>query len=430
MKLVKWLSLLMVAMVAMFAAGCGGDSKPAGGNDGKIHVTFWHVYSENFGAPVIKEMVEEFNKSQDKIVVKEVYNPDMYPGLMKNLQAEAAAGKAPSIAMIGYNYSKYFAQNFKYVSPTDLQAQDSKDKEYLQKNFLPNVLSLAEVDGKLIGLPYSISAPILYYNPEIFQAAGLDPNTPPKTWADVQEFAKIIKEKTGNYGFYMQEYADNWAIQGVLESNGARILSEDGKQATFASPESKEAYEALYNMIKDGSALHISADEGIAAFSSGKVGILAGSSAKIGTITKAASFEVRGAEYPGFEGKERRLPAGGNFLAVTAQNKDEQMAAWEFIKFIMQPKWLAKWTMNTGYLPPRQEAMDDEALKEQLAKSEPLKVAFTEMPSLAPWVAFPGDVGVRAEKLFADVRDKIFDGKEDIQTALQSAQDELNALLK
>ena len=53
-------------------------------------------------------MVDDFNKSQDKILVKDIYNPDMYPGLMKNLQADVASGKSPSITMIGYNYLDYF----------------------------------------------------------------------------------------------------------------------------------------------------------------------------------------------------------------------------------------------------------------------------------------------------------------------------------
>ena len=89
---------LAAAMTATALTGCGGkESAPAGSEaqteaaSEPVEITFWHVYSENFGAPVIKEMVEEFNKTHPDIVVKEVYNPDMYPGLMQNLQAEVAA---------------------------------------------------------------------------------------------------------------------------------------------------------------------------------------------------------------------------------------------------------------------------------------------------------------------------------------------------
>ena len=95
-------------------------------------------------------------------------------------------------------------------------------------------MSLAQVDGKQIGMPFCISAPIICYNPELFEKAGLDPAKGPETWDDIREYAKQITDKTGEYGFYMQEYADNWAVQGLLESNGANML-QDGK-AAFATP--------------------------------------------------------------------------------------------------------------------------------------------------------------------------------------------------
>lgn len=183
-------------------------------------------------------------------------------------------------------------------------------------------------------------------------------------------------------------------------------------------------------VIEDKSALHMAADEGIASFSSGKVGILAGSSAKIGTISSSVNFELRGATYPVFEGKERRLPVGGNFIAITAQDPEVQKASWEFLKFIMKKENLAKWTVETGYMPPRPEAREDKALKAQVEASEPLRAAFEEMDTLVSWAAFPGDVGVRAEKMFADARDRILGGKAAVTDALQQAQDELNKLLK
>ncbi len=429
---------LAAAMTASALTGCGSkESAPAGGETQAeaagepVEVTFWHVYSENFGAPVIKEMVEEFNKTHPDIVVKEVYNPDMYPGLMQNLQAEVAAGNPPSLCMIGYNYIKYFAANFNYVSPQDVIDQYfPDDKDYLKNTFLDNVMSLAQVDGKQIGMPFCISAPIICYNPELFEKAGLDPAKGPETWDDIREYAKQITDTTGEYGFYMQEYADNWAVQGLLESNGANML-QDGK-AAFATPEGIEAYQILADMVlTDKSGLHITADEGIQAFCNGKVGIACVSSAKIGTITQAAQFDVKGAQFPGFEGKEKRLPTGGNFIPITAQNPEEQKAAMEFLKFIMQPEWLSKWTLNTGYLPPRQDVAEDpNGLQAHIKDDELLGVAFAEMQFLQPWAAYPGDMGTQAEQMFADTRDKILDGTETPEVALKSAQDTLNKMLE
>lgn len=432
LKKLKWLCLAVASAAAIALAGCGGGDTAkteAVKEDGKTVVTFWHVYTKNFGAPVIRQMVDDFNSSQDKILVKDVYNPDMYPGLMKNLQADVAAGKAPSIAMIGYNYLDYFSENFQYASPIDLAKRDAAEPDYLEKTFLPNVLSLAETGGKQVGLPFSISAPLLYYNPDLFTAAGLDPAAPPATWTQVRDYARTIHDVTGEYGFYMQEYQDNWATQGLLTSNGAVILDENGK-AAFASPESAEAFQLYQDMVvADKSALHIAADEGIASFSSGRVGMLLGTSAKIGTITQASGFAVMATPFPAFGDKKVEIPAGGNFLAVTAQSEEEQQAAWEFIKFLMQTKYLAEWTINTGYLPPRQEVVNEPAVQKAIEETPALKVAFDELPSLTPWASFPGDVGVRAEKMFADMRDKILSGADPAET-LQATQDDLNKLLQ
>lgn len=418
--------MLLLVSVLVLSSCSGSDAKP---EKKMVEVSFWHVFSENFGAPVIKEMVAAFNDSQSEINVTEVYNPDMYPGLMQNLQAEVAAGEAPSIAMIGYNYINYFADNFEFVDPETLvENQVPEDKRYLEETFLPNILSLGQVDGKQIGLPYAISTPILYYNADLFKQAGLEPKAP-VTWQEVRELAQIIQQKTGNFGFYMQEYADNWAIQGLLESNGARILT-DGK-ASFASKEAIQAYELLADMVQNKSALHMGADEGIQAFSNGKVGMLLGTSAKIGTIQRAVEFELKGGTFPVFAGKERRIPAGGNFLPIMAKEPEEQKAAWQFIKFMMEPEWLAKWSENTGYLPPREEvATDPEGLKGYIEENELFGIAFKEMAEIHSWVAFPADVGAQAEQLFANTRDQILDGTVSVEKALKQAEDEINGWLK
>ena len=132
---------------------------------------------------------------------------------------------------MGWSYLNYAAENLKYQDINE-SFESAKDPNFLKDNFLPNVLALAQTDdGKQIGVPYSISVPVLYYNPEIFKAAGLDPANPPKTWDEVKAAAKQIKDNTGNMGFFMQEYADNWTQQAIIESNGGSMLKkENGNQ--------------------------------------------------------------------------------------------------------------------------------------------------------------------------------------------------------
>lgn len=77
----------------------------------------------------------------------------------------------------------------------------------------------------------------MFVNEDLFTKAGLNPKTDiPKTWEDIYKVAKIINEKTGAYGFYLQQATDNWAQQGMLESAGGKLLTYvDGVlTATFA----------------------------------------------------------------------------------------------------------------------------------------------------------------------------------------------------
>lgn len=125
--------------------------------------------------------------------------------------------------------------------------------------------------NKQVGLPFSISAPIIYYNPDLFTAAGLDPKNPPKTWEEVRAASKAIHDKTGEYGFYMQEYQDNWATQGLLTSNGAKIL-DDKNKAVFASKESADAYQLYADMV--WYLLISSLIVGFAVYSAGMIGFV------------------------------------------------------------------------------------------------------------------------------------------------------------
>ena len=384
-------------------------------------ITFWHVFSETFGGPQIAEMVSAFNASQSEVEVVAVFNPDMYPGLMRNLQVEAAAGSYPSLTVTGYSFLDFFAGNFEFQDIRKL------DAAWLDEVFLPNIQSLASLGGVQVGIPKAISAPILLYNADLFKAAEID--EPPATWQEVRETALKISNTTGKIGFYMQEYADNWAVQGLLESNGVSMLTDGA--ATFATPEAAEAYKILADMVLvDKSALHISANEGIDAFMAGEVGMLLVTSGRLSAITASASFNLAATPFPSFPGHDVRIPAGGFFISVTAQNEAEQQAAMKFLKFIMQPEIHAKWSATMGYLPTR-SGLDAEldAFLGEGTLADLWRVTNSQMPNVQKWVSYPGDVGTFAEQLLADTRDRILGGTEDPLTALQNAQDQLNERL-
>lgn len=401
---------------------------------GKTVIEYWHCNAETQGGLVVDELVKQFNESNDHIQVVAKYNPDMYKGLMQNLQAEAAAGNSPALVQIGWAFLDYFSNNFSYVSPQEaIDKFDKEDAGFLQDKFLPNVLELAvNSEGSQVGIPYSLSNPVLYINKDILREAGL-PEDGPTTWQEVSEFAKTVKEKTGKYGFYMQEPADFWAQQGLIESSGAKMLTtnaEGKKEAAFATEDGIEAMQLIADMVKDQTALHISWEEGCQSFIDGNCAMLYTTIARRASVQKGAQFDAATVKSPLWNDKERMVPAGGCFLAITAQGDDQVKAAWEFEKFLYSVESMAAWTEGTGYVPPRKDVAGAEnGLKTFLAENKMMNAAIEQMDGVVPWTAFPGDAGLQAEQMLLDMRDQILGGQVTAEQGMKATQDAINQLL-
>ncbi len=430
MKLWSKIGLLFSAILILVACGNSEESSSSK-KDGKTKIEYWHVNAETQGGQTVAELVEEFNAQSDTVEVVAKYNPDLYKGLMQNLQAEVAAGSTPAIVQIGWAFLDYFSNNFSYVTPQEvINAHFEEDKTFLEDNFLSNIMDLAKNrEGSQVGIPYSLSTPVLYINRDLLNEAGL-PTTGPTTWEQLEEYAKVILDKTGKYGFYMQEPADNWATQALLESNGAKIMT-DGK-ASFASEKGIKAYSLLRDMVvEDKTALHIGWDQGIQSFIDGNVAMLYTTIAQRSNIQNNAQFDVAAIKSPTWEGKEVKLPAGGAMLTITAQEEQQQKAAWEFMRFLYSVESVAKWTKGTGYVPAREGVADAEnGLKPFLAENEMMKAAIDQMSGVVPWTSFPGDAGLQAEQLLLDVRDQILSGSVSVEEGLTSTENAINELLK
>lgn len=421
----KAISLAMVAMtsLSMIPGGVTASAQE------KVQINYWHVNADTQGGKTVDELVKKFNESQDEIEVVATFNPDMYKGLMQNMQAAVAGGNTPDVVQIGWAFVDYFSENFEYNTPQSIIDQfDAENKNYLEDNFLENVLDLAvNKDGELVGLPYSISNPVLYINKDLLKEAGLDENGP-KTWEEVREFAKTVKEQTGKYGFYLQQPADNWATQALLESNGANFI-EDGK-AAFASPEGIEAYKLWADMVnEDQTAVNLPWDQGVQSFIQGEVAMLFTTIAQRTNVQSNAQFDVATITAPSWGDKDIRIPAGGAMLVLTSQDEAKKEATWKFMKFLYENENVLAWTEGTGYVPSTATVKDSDEMKKFLEENPMMEAAMVQMDKVNKWASFPGQAGLEAEQMLLDMRDAILTGKKTVEEALPETQDAINNLL-
>jgi ABC-type glycerol-3-phosphate transport system substrate-binding protein len=393
----------------------------------RIVIEYWHRNSASAGGPTIDAYAKAFNESQTKYTIKPVFMADAYKGIMQKLMAEAATGKAPGVVQVGYYWLNFLAENYKFVDIKTL------DKAYL-KNYLQNIIDLCTAsDGRVAGIPYSFSCPIMYYNKDLLAKAGLDASKPPATVDELYAWARQVKDKTGYYGLAMAAASDFWLEQWSIESNGGRMVKygKDGTMtATFASPEGVEGLQRISDLItKDKAATYVLGETIKEAFTSGKVAMIAATIGWSTGIKAGASFDMVTSPMPTYGSKTPRVPVGGNFLAITAQSRDQQKGSWEWIKFLTTKKAYYEWTIATGYLPPRTDVQPMPEFQEYLKKNPLLVSAFKQMPNIVPFVAFPGDVGLEIEQGLLDTRDAIMNGSVTAQKGLGDLQTKANSLM-
>lgn len=191
--------ILAAAAAAVCAAGMlagcsgqntGGSAAPSNAADasgntqsGRITVTFWHAMNTD----LIPELAEQFNRSQDAVTVESLYQGE-YGDVLNNFRMAMAAGgqDAPDIVQV-YEGGSAFMIESGYATPVQ---QYIDEEQYDMSDILPLIRNYYTYNGVMYSMPFNSSNAVLYYNKDMFREAGLDPDTPPATFAELGEYAK------------------------------------------------------------------------------------------------------------------------------------------------------------------------------------------------------------------------------------------------
>ena len=271
----------------------------------------------------------------------------------------AAAGTPVAMAYVGSRTLKEFAQN-DLIVPVPM-TDDEK------KTYYPNIVDTVTFDGNQWGVPVAFSTKALYWNKDLFKQAGLDPEKPPKTWAEEIEFAKTIKEKTGvaGYGLPAKTF-DNTMHQFMhwVYTNNGKVI--DGDKIVIDSPEvlaALQAYKDITPYSVEGATAY-EQNEMRAIFLDGKVGMLqSGSGAAVRLKDTKVNWGVAPLPLgPSAKGEGTLLITDS--LAVFKGSGVEEKAI-EFAKFITSPGPQGEYELQgaAGLTPLRPSPMVDEFVK-------------------------------------------------------------------
>ncbi|WP_018753676.1 ABC transporter substrate-binding protein [Paenibacillus sanguinis] len=420
----KFLALLITCTFLLITA-CGGGAgtagsntaeptkSAAGGNAGTetgapaepVTIEFWYGLGGKLGENM-QTLIDQFNNSQQEVIVKPVVQAD-YTETERKLQAAIASGNVPG-AVLSSNVD--WARKGYYAPLDELIAATA---DFNPEDVIPTFLEQGKVDGKQFFLPMYGTTQVMYYRKDALEKQGLTPDDM-KTWEGLAAAAeKMAVKEGGKTSFYGWE--PMWGAGNMIDavySKGGTILSEDGKTVLIDAAEWVETWDLFRKWIHEDKIMRIhSGGQGweywyktIDDVMKGQAAGYTGSSGDQGDL----DFSIVAAmEQPGWEGIGEGKPVAEAIMAgiPSAASPEQQQAAMKWYNFFMSAENTAFWSMNTGYIAVRQSALDN-----------PEFVAFSEQN---PQATIPLKQATHASKPFQDPTG----GK--IQDALSIAADKV-----
>ena len=430
MKRRKLLSSTL-AMSAALALSLPARAEMPATVEAPVTITFYNynLASASAGAAATRELLDQFMAANPNIKVETIGVPSNE--ILSRVQADIVAGQQPDVAQLVFRDLIYIANDLGANALEDMVAPDELAGHF--DGMIPQGLELGKVDGKTYGLAYTFSTPILYYNADLFRQAGLDPDQPPRTWAEVKAAGMAIKEKTGKHGFFPGAYGPTdgtFVYQAIVMSNGGKV--RDGNTLTYADGEAAEAVGMLRDMIDSGAHARIDVGSHSDTMASGNLGMFLYTSALQSSLKRAAegNFELRVAAMPAFGDKPTAPTNSGSALFVFSKDPAKQRAAYELLKFLTSKEAYTVITSKIGYLPLRLDIVDDPKYLGEWVKENPMILPNLEqLQRLTANMAFPGPTSRQVERMMMDaVREAVF-GESNAMAVLKAAQQEGQGLM-
>ena len=432
-------------MNRFFAASVGALIASLSAAQAQTEIQWWHAMGGELGAK-LEEITKGFNDSQDEYTVVPSYK-GTYPETMTAAIAAFRAQQQPAIVQVFEVGTGTMMAAKGAIVPVH-QLMKDQGAAFDPQAYLPAVVGYyTDTEGNMLSMPFNSSTPILYYNKDVFEKAGLDPNTPPKTWAEMEEFSKKIIDSgaatcgftTGWISWIHTENLSAWHNQPIgTEQNG---FGGTDARLTLNGPVQVKHWENLKRLADEGIFKYggpVGGDNAPPMFYSQECAMIMNSSAsRSGVVLNAKDFEVGYGMMPYYddvEGAPQNSIIGGATLWVLSGRPDEEYAGVaKFFEYLSSPEVQADWHQFSGYLPITQAAYDlgkEQNFYEQNPGSEVglQQITLNEPTENSKGLRFGNYVQIRG--IIDEEFEQLLSGSKDAQGALDAVVERGNALLE
>ncbi|SFR46064.1 sn-glycerol-3-phosphate ABC transporter substrate-binding protein UgpB [Litoreibacter janthinus] len=404
-------------------------------------IQWWHAFTGRLGE-LLAAQIEEFNASQSDFVVvgshKGNYSETLNAGI-----AAFRANEQPHILMV-----------FEVGTATMMAAKGAIKPVYEVMAeggapFDPDAYMGAvkgyytTTDGDMLSLPYNSSTPVLYVNRDAFTAAGMDPDMDLSTWQNVG--AALDGLKAGGEDCPLVTAWQSWVhlenlsawhdVPFATKENGFAGLDTE---LSLNGPVQVAHIDAMGQWAKDGKFIYTGRrNEGGANFRAGECALFTESSAGYAGVKAEAKFDFDIRTLPYWEGAgnapQNTIIGGSSLWVLEGHDAEEYKGVSQFLSFLSSSDVQAKWHQNTGYLPITNAAAEQTKAEGFYDANPGTEIAGMQMTGKAPTGnskglrlgSFDQIRGIIDEELEA-----VWAGDKDAQTALDSAKERGDALLR
>ena len=387
-------------------------------------------------AEVVQAIVDSFNEANPDVNLVAEFTGSYAETLTKALTA-FSAGEAPNIVQV-YEVGTRTMLDSGAIVPVMEVSGGALD----QSQFVQPILNYYAIDDELRCMPFNSSTAMLYYNKDMFEAAGLDPEKPPATFSELYEMGQQIIE-AGVAPNVISFGWPAWILEQMFAMHDQILANEDNGRAGLATEtywNSEFGVKVLTEWQKwaqDGILFYggreYSAND---PFIAGEFAMLAQSTSSLGGIQNAVEFELGTAFLPTLDGYERNgnnVVGGGCLWTMSGKSDAEYDAVWRFYQHLSAVEQDIFWHKGTGYFPATNAAVEALEAEGWFEENPNFRTAFDQIlagnDTIAARGVLLGDFVIIRDVVGAAIEDAVVNGV-DPQEALDTATEESNQILE
>lgn len=242
MKLARFKFLLLILFIFYCFSCAEREEKPTA--PGQTEIRFFTMQLRPTFDDYFLSLFSEFEKTHPNVKIKWMDYPaqDYDTKLLTSFM-----GKTPPDIL---NVTPQSLPT--YVSRQTLLPLEELVSKEVRDSYFPNILRNAcQVEGKTYALPWYLATGVTMCNMKIFQEAGFSEKDIPRTYQEMRDIARVIREKTDKFAFFPL-YTEAGSLKGYLSEAGVTLLNPTGTKAVFNTPKGVEVYKFWTDFYKNG----------------------------------------------------------------------------------------------------------------------------------------------------------------------------------